>query len=88
MTPEEYDSFILDITPILDAWQLARTQLGIEQVVSSASIFGQGLMVSFAAENVLLGITQEGKTGEIIDKLTGIMAALELYRKLIMMLNI
>jgi hypothetical protein len=74
---ELYDQFILDIEPRMQAWQEARLRLGIEEVVSSASRFGSELMITFAAENVLLGITQEGKTGEVLTKLAGVQLAMQ-----------
>lgn len=49
----------------------------IEQIVSAASQFGQSLVITFAAENVLLGITQEGKTGEVLNKLASVMPPLQ-----------
>lgn len=75
MTEEEYEEYNTNIAPSIDAWQTARTQLGIEAVVSAATSFGQSIMISFAAENVLLGITQEGKTGEVLGKLSGVQLA-------------
>ena len=49
----------------------------IESAVISAREFGMHLMVTFAAENILLGITQEGKTGEVLTKMAGVMPALQ-----------
>jgi hypothetical protein len=77
MTNEEYTDYTLNLASILSAWETARLQLGIEGVVSAATKFGQDIMVSFAAENVLLGITQENKTGEVLNKLTGVLAAVQ-----------
>lgn len=77
VTQEEYDNHVASLADRYAAWESARTQLGIETVVSAASHFGQGLMITFAAENVLLGITQEGKAGEVLNKLSHVMAALQ-----------
>jgi len=52
-------------------------QTQVESVVSSAADFGYEMLVSFAAENVLLGITQEGKTGEVLTKLAGVQLAMQ-----------
>ena len=49
----------------------------ISVVVRKAQAFGQGLMTKFAAENVMLGITQDGKTGEVLDKMTGVVNAMQ-----------
>ena len=77
VTQEEYDANVLSLQERYDAWQEARLRLGIEEVVSSASRFGSELMITFAAENVLLGITQEGKTGEVLTKLAGVQLAMQ-----------
>ena len=49
----------------------------IQQIVGRAVVFGQSLMNEFAAENVMLGITQDGKTGEVLDKMAPIMVAVQ-----------
>ena len=77
LTDIEYEEHIASLSERYLAWETARTQLGIEGVVSAATRFGQEIMVSFAAENVLLGITQEDKTGEVLNTLTGVLAAIQ-----------
>lgn len=76
-TQENFGNHVASLSERYDAWQTARTQLGIESIVSDATRFGQGLLVSFAAENVLMGITQEGKTGEVMDKLALVLPAVQ-----------
>ena len=53
--------------------QLVQVQIAIAR----ATAFGQGLMNKFAAQNVQLGITQDGKTGEVLDKMGPIITALQ-----------
>jgi hypothetical protein len=77
MSDEDYESYVSGMSDLLAAYETARTQLGIESVVSAATQFGQSIMISFAAENVLLGITQENKTGEVLDKLVDVLAAVQ-----------
>jgi len=59
----------------------SHTPSSVEDIISAkikASItFGQKAMIDFATQNILLGITSDGKTGEIIDKLSGIVQALQ-----------
>ena len=52
------------------------TLRAITAAVAAAQTFGQKLMIEFAAENVMLGITQAGKTGEVLDKMAPTMAAM------------
>lgn len=48
-----------------------------QKAVAAAIVFGNKLMTEFAAENVILGITQDGKTGEVLDKMASVMVALQ-----------
>lgn len=57
--------------------QHADAVANIQRIVADAMAFGQKLMTEFAAENVMLGITQDGKTGEVLDKMAPVMAALQ-----------
>lgn len=49
----------------------------IQHAIGAAMLFGQNLMTKFAAENVMLGITQDGKTGEVLNKMAPIISALQ-----------
>lgn len=49
----------------------------MQVAVGKAITFGQKLITKFAAENVMLGITQDGKTGEVLDKMGPVMIALQ-----------
>lgn len=44
----------------------------VQGIITNAMIFGQKLMVEFAAENVMMGITQAGKTKAIADYLANV----------------
>lgn len=48
----------------------------VKAVVIKARGFGSDLVDTFAAENVMLGITQAGKTGEVLDKMAPVISAL------------
>lgn len=45
----------------------------VRETVAAAIAFGQDLIVDFAAENVLMGITQAGKTKDVADYLSNVM---------------
>lgn len=49
----------------------------VRTAVAKAVSFGQNLITKFAAENVMLGITQDGKTGEVLDKMGPVIIALQ-----------
>lgn len=76
VSEEEYIIYVDSLADVFSAWETAKLQLDIEQIVSSAGQFGQALMVSFAAENVLLGITYDGQTGVVLNKLVDVKNAL------------
>lgn len=76
-TEEQYEEYVNSLSVSIDQYNAYKLQYSVEAVVDAASKYGSGLMTKFAAENVLLGITQEGKTGEILDKLSHVMSALQ-----------
>lgn len=45
----------------------------VQSVITAAITFGNQLVISFAAENVLLGITQTNKTKEVSDYLANVL---------------
>ena len=49
----------------------------ITVAIRKATDFGQDLITEFAVQNVMLGITADGKTGEVLDKMAPIIAALQ-----------
>jgi hypothetical protein len=51
----------------------APAELVVKNTVKNAIEFGNNLIVEFASENVLLGITQVGKTKEVADYLADLM---------------
>lgn len=59
------------------AAQLADAKAAVHGAVSRAIGFGQAVLTDFATDNVLLGITQDGKTGEVLTKMAGVMQALQ-----------
>lgn len=48
------------------------TQQRLAKIIKEASEFGQNLILEFAAENMLMGITQAGKTKQVADYLTDV----------------
>lgn len=52
-------------------------QAAIESVVRSAMSFGQNLMVEFAAENIKMGITQEGMTKTVREAMADVVLAIQ-----------
>ena len=63
---EDFEKYKLSIAP----------QLRVEAIIDESIEFGAALLTEFSAENVLLGITQLGKTGEVLVKLQGVMSAI------------
>lgn len=61
----EYDNYVLNMAGELAAWEATRLRLTIETVVESAQDFGKNLVITFSAENILLGITALGMTGQV-----------------------
>ena len=54
----------------------AEQQEAIIGAVARARAFGDRMVNVFAAENIVLGITADGKTGEVLGKMEGVIAAL------------
>jgi len=52
-------------------------QAYVSSVIKNAIQFGNQLLINYAAENVLLGITMEGKTGQVLTKLASVQLALQ-----------
>lgn len=57
--------------------QADKQQEALKSIVKKARQFGQDLMDEFATENILLGITQEGKTEEVLTKMSSIILSLQ-----------
>lgn len=75
-TDETYNEYLANIEPFYNAWQAARSLIGVEQIVSDAQKFGFNLIISFAAENILLGISQLGMTTSVRATTAGVVNAL------------
>ena len=65
VTQEEYDNHVTALSDRYNAWEAAKAQLGVESIVNEAQRFGFNLIISFAAENILLGISQLGMTTSV-----------------------
>ena len=78
MTELEFEGYKAIHRPAFNAYQQT---VGAEQeakglvrkIVSEAISFGSNLIIDFATENVLMGITQAGKTKEVADYLADVM---------------
>lgn len=66
MTEDDFDKYKKSISP----------QLVVEAAILASIEFGAKILKEFSAENVLLGITYENKTGEVLDKLGHVMSAI------------
>lgn len=77
-----------DIIRIDDYWESLTAQseaqptqeeiaISVQGIIADAMDFGKQLMVEFSAENVLLGITQAGKTKEVLVFLAEIKNAMD-----------
>ena len=65
MTEEQYEEYCRSLVPVES----------VRRVISDAILFGQRLTTEFAAENVLLGITQLNMTGTVLGHLVEVMEA-------------
>ena len=78
LTDVQFDAYKSIHRPAFDAYlqslELAQQpKLSVKKIVTEAISFGQNLIIDFAAENVLMGITQAGKTKEVADYLADVM---------------
>lgn len=60
-----------------DGVDLTASQFYIEGVIARAIAFGQTLITAYAAQNVLLGITQAGMTSTVRERMAGVISALQ-----------
>jgi hypothetical protein len=58
---------------VIDSHVHISAEQAVFQIVSNAIAFGNDLIVRFAAENVLMGVTQAGKTKAVADYLVDVM---------------
>lgn len=75
-----FDAYKSGLTSAYNAWlatQAPTPQQVVEGIIQSAMEFGVALTRQFAAENVLLGITAENKAGDVLDKTSHVMAAIQ-----------
>lgn len=65
MADDQYEAYCRSLVPVES----------VRKVIGDAMAFGAKLTQEFAAENVLLGITQLGMTGTVLAHLQGVMEA-------------
>lgn len=65
------------LSSLISSHVAADPQAQVENIIQLAMTFGAKLLREFAAQNVLLGITQEGKTGEVLTKLMNVQLAVQ-----------
>lgn len=67
----------VEVQNYLDTYMLAYpnylASLHVTSIINSAITFGSQLVISFAAENMLLGITQANKTKDVADYLANVL---------------
>lgn len=73
-TPLENIQGILDLVLL---YQPSMQKLAVFKRVEAAKTFGQGIISEFATENIMLGITQAGKTTDVRRATADIMSALQ-----------
>lgn len=72
------DEVVVSESAVIKAVAIEKeTVIVIETAVAAAIHFGQRMMIKFAAENVRLGITQDGQTGAVLNKMSSVMVALQ-----------
>lgn len=69
------ESYILGLSPESEQLKISTDQARktVKQIVVNSQAFGNTLIVEFATENVLWGITQAGKTKAVTDYLKDVM---------------
>ena len=63
----------LELENIIDNHIINYSAQEVKKIVENAVAFGQNLIIEFATENVLMGITQAGKTKVVADYLQNVM---------------
>jgi hypothetical protein len=80
VTVSQFEGYLSSLSSVYNAWLASQApallKQQVETAIQSAIDFGQKLIREFAAENVLLGVTQDNKTGDILDKTSRIMSAI------------
>lgn len=76
VTPDEYTDYVTSLTSVLADYNTNKIQYLYQQVLSNAEAFGAKCIREFAAENIVMGITQAGMSGVVLTILTGVMQAL------------
>lgn len=74
IVPPYVDPTNCRLLSILGTWYAATR---VEAAISDAIIFGQHMLIKFAAENVLLGITQAGMTDTVRTVMAGVIQSLQ-----------
>lgn len=55
----------------------AGPKLAVQKTIRAARTFGNQMVEDFSVDNVLLGITQDGMTGEVLNKMSQVIVALQ-----------
>lgn len=77
MTESELNALKITLRPAYEQFEatIAQQELikkQVEDKIKKALEFGQQLLIEFAAQNVIMGITQQGKTKEVADYLEAV----------------
>lgn len=65
------------LNSIVATHQPVLVQEVVETSIRNAIKFGEKMLVTYAAENIMLGITQDGMTGTVIDRLGSVIVCLQ-----------
>jgi len=81
MTREDYCTYVSTHQSTYDTWfansiQVENSIKAVQTMIGQAREFGTKVILEYAAENVLLGITQAGKTKQVQDALIKVVFAL------------
>jgi hypothetical protein len=74
VTVSEY-SAIVEFTDTQN--QLALARRNVKNKIKAAIDFGEKIALDFTTENVLLGITQDNMTSYVLERMSGVLAALQ-----------
>lgn len=74
---EEQKQFILNDFNGIENTPAVDPMAQVQMVIANAIVFGGNLISQFAAENVMMGITQDGMTGTVRKNMSEVLSALQ-----------
>lgn len=78
MTTSELVSYKTDNQSAYNTWREGYVDIeSVTRKIEAAKVFANELIDRFAAENVLLGVTQAGMTGTVLTKMSAVLTAMQ-----------